>query len=234
MGTRVPKWGSMWEQCLRINLPKTLRFKGPWKINRDPKNQKGPYRYPVPKIGTLFGTVLGSPSRKKVTKPWTFSVAPHPLPTRWTQVVMAEAVGWVDFREEKKPMQNWSRGHFEATQKANFSILKPNFCPGDAAMGVAHWHNPKQSQLLEQNAVKSLFRSVNFLFWPALFWVAFFGNFSNYDFWCFYNGIVILHCLGRSQIYRRGYFPFQNSSTPKNDSTVSIFSQFTPKKSQFC
>ena len=154
----------------------------------------------------------------------------HPLdPGRYGR---SSWLSWLSRR--KKPMQNWSRGHFEATQKANFSILKPNFCPGDAAMGVAHWHNPKQSQLLKQNAGKSLFRSVNFLFWPALFWVAFFGNFSNYDFWCFYNGIVILHCLGRSQIYRRGYFPFQNSSTPKNDSTVSIFSQFTPKKSQFC
>jgi hypothetical protein len=27
----------------------------------------------------------------------------------------------------KKPRQNWSRDHFEATQKANFSILKPKF-----------------------------------------------------------------------------------------------------------
>jgi len=78
-------------------------------------------------------------------------------------------------------MQKWSRGHFEATQKANFLILKPNFCPGDAAMGVAHWHNPKQSQLLEQNAVKSLFRSVNFILTSTVLG-GFFGNFSNYDF----------------------------------------------------
>ena len=46
--------------------------------------------------------------------------------------------------KKKKPRQNWSRGHFEATQKANFSILKPNFWSGDTAMGMAHWHNPKR------------------------------------------------------------------------------------------
>ena len=70
---------------------------------------------------------------------------PHPLfiVSLWTQVVMAEAVGWVDF-QEKKPRQNWSRGHFEATQRAKFSILKPNFWSGDAAMGMAHWHNPNR------------------------------------------------------------------------------------------
>ena len=67
---------------------------------------------------------------------------------------------------------------------------------------------------------KSLFRSVKFLFLPALFWVAFFCKFSNQDFLLFHNGIITLHCLGRWQIYRRGYFSFQNSSMTKNDSTV--------------
>merc|ERR1712107_226957 len=46
--------------------------------------------------------------------------------------------------KKKKSRQNWSRDHFEAAQKANFSILKPNFWSGDTAMGMAHWHNPKR------------------------------------------------------------------------------------------
>ena len=107
---------------------------------------------------------------------------------------------------------------------------------------LVRWHNYgcgqlaqlKLSQLLQQYTVKSLFRSVKFLFLPALFWVAFFCKFSNQDFSLFHNGIITLHCLGRWQIYRRGYFSFQNSSTTKNDSTVSIFSELTPQKSRFC
>ena len=55
----------------------------------------------------------------------------------------------------------------------------------------------------------------------------FFCKFLNQDFLLFHNGIITLHCLGRSQIYRRGYFSFQNCSTTKNDSTVSIFSGLT-------
>ena len=62
----------------------------------------------------------------------------------------------------------------------------------------------------------------------------FFCKFSNQDFLLFHNGIITLHCLGRWQIYRRGYFSFQNSSMTKNDSTVSIFSELTPQKSRFC
>ena len=62
----------------------------------------------------------------------------------------------------------------------------------------------------------------------------FFCKFSNQDFLLFHNGIITLHCLGRWQIYRRGYFSFQNSSMTKNDCTVSIFSELTPQKSRFC
>ena len=46
---------------------------------------------------------------------------------------------------------------------------------------------------------------------------------------------LVSYWLGRWQIYRRGYFPFQNSSTTKNGTTVFIFSSqsFPPKKANF-
>merc|ERR1712079_449798 len=37
--------------------------------------------------------------------------------------------------KKKKPRQNWSRDHFEATQKANFSIPKPNSCSRKKSRG---------------------------------------------------------------------------------------------------
>ena len=54
--------------------------------------------------------------------PPTPTTLPHPLfiVSLWIPVILAEPVGWINFQEEKKPRQNWSRGHFEATQKANF------------------------------------------------------------------------------------------------------------------
>ena len=135
--------------------------------------------------------------------------------------------------KKKKPRQNWSRDHFEATQKANFSILKPNFWSGDTAMGMAHWHNPKRV-----NFFSNILQNHYFVRWNSYFYQHFSGwlfcKFSNQDFLLFHNGIITLHCLGRWQIYRRGYFSFQNSSMTKNDSTVSIFSELTPQKSQFC
>ena len=46
---------------------------------------------------------------------------------------------------------------------------------------------------------------------------------------------LVSYWLGRWQIYRRGYFPFQNSSTTKNGTTVFIFpsQSFPPKKANF-
>ena len=136
--------------------------------------------------------------------------------------------------KKKKPRQNWSRGHFEATQKANFSILKPNFWSGDTAMGMAHWHNPKRVNFFSNILQNHYFVRWNSYFYQHCSGWPFFCKFLNQDFLLFHNGIITLHCLGRSQIYRRGYFSFQNCSTTKNDSTVSIFSELTTKKSQFC
>ena len=165
----------------------------------------------------------------------TPTTLPHPLfiVSLWTPVILAEPVGWVDF-QEKKPRQKWSRGHFEATQKANFSILKPNFWSGDTAMGMAHWHNPKRV-----NFFSNILQNHYFVWWNSYFYQHFSGwlffcKFSNQDFLLFHNGIITPHCLGRWQINRRGYFSFQNSSMTKNDSTVSNFSELAPQKSRFC
>ena len=106
---------------------------------------------------------------------------------------------------------------------------KPNFSYGRGPLA-----QPKQSQLLQQYTVKSLFRSVKFLLLPALFWVAFFCcKFSNQGFLLFHKWIITLHCLSRWQIYRRGYFSFQNRSTTKNDSTVSFFQSLPSKEANF-
>ena len=69
----------------------------------------------------------------------------HCLPVNPGYLGRTSWLSW--FSRRKKPRQNWSRDHFEATPRAKFSILKPNFWSGDAAMGMAHWHNPNKVNL---------------------------------------------------------------------------------------
>ena len=88
-----------------------------------------------------FDSVLHTPpptSHTKKNHPTPFSLSPCEPRLFW-QNQLAELIF-----KKKRPRQNWSRGHFEATQRAKFSILKPNFWSGDAAMGMAHWHNPNR------------------------------------------------------------------------------------------
>ena len=86
----------------------------------------------------VFDCVLPT-TTTTTTKPHPshFSLSPCGPRSLW-QKQLADLI----FKKKKRPRQNWSRGHFEATQRAKFSILKPNFWSGDAAMGMAHWHNP--------------------------------------------------------------------------------------------
>ena len=52
-------------------------------MNRDPKSQKGPYRDPVPKIGTLLGSVLKAAKTlvcQRVEACSYFSISPIQIP----------------------------------------------------------------------------------------------------------------------------------------------------------
>ena len=63
---------------------------------------------------------------------WFWLCAPlllHCLPVDPGRYGRSSCLSW--FSRRKKTMQKWSRGHFEATKKAHFSILKPNFWSGD-------------------------------------------------------------------------------------------------------
>ena len=93
------------------------------------------------------------------------------------------------FKKKKKPRQNWSRGHFETTQKANFQSWNQIF--GQVTQRWAWPTGTTQksqllSQLLQQCTAKSLFCPVKFLSLPALFWVAFlliFLGFVSHPLW---------------------------------------------------
>ena len=108
--------------------------------NRDPNNQLVKLKLAVleiqmsPSIPASWGALQGS---VKSARPEHIEKCQQRCRSSVTK--LAELIF-----KKKKPRQNWSRGHFEATQKANFSILKPNFWSGDTAMGMAHWHNPKR------------------------------------------------------------------------------------------
>ena len=174
-------------------------------------------------MGTNVGAVVEPPPHPNNPAPSPF----HCLPVNPGYFGRTSWLSW--FSRKKSRGRTGQEATLKQPRELNFQFWNQIF-----GQVMRQWAWPKQSQPFQQYTVKSLFRSVKFLFLPALFWVAFFCKFSNQDFLLFHNGIITLHCLGRWQIYRRGYFSFQNCSTTKNDSTVSIFSELTTKKSQFC
>ena len=109
-------------------------------------------------------------------------------------------------------MQNWSRGHFEATQKAPFSILKPNFWSSDTTVGVAHTGTTQIESTSKAISCKITILFGEILIFTSIVLRGFFLRFFKLGFLTFHNGIVTRHCLCRWQIYKRGYFHFQNSS----------------------
>ena len=84
----------------------------------------------------VFPTPPYLPHQKKTPHPFSLSSCETRL---FWQNQLAELIF-----KKKRPRQNWSRGQFEATQRAKFSILQPNFWSGDEAMGMTHWHNPNR------------------------------------------------------------------------------------------
>ena len=128
-----------------------------------------------------FDSVLHTPPLPPTPKknhPTPFSLSPCEPRLFW-QNQLAELIF-----KKKRPRQNWSRGHFEATQRAKFSILKPNFWSGDAAMGMAHWHNPKR--------------------------VNFFSNILQNHYFVRWNSYFYQHCSGWLflQIFKPGFLTF--------------------------
>ena len=163
-----------------------------------------------------------------------FLSLPHPLfiVSLWTPVILAEPVGWVDF-QEKKPRQNWSRDHFEATQKANFSILKPNFWSGDTAMGMAHWHNPKRV-----NFFSNILQNHYFVRWTSYFyqhfsgWL-FFANFQTRISYFFTMGLSPCTAWVGDRYIGEVISPFRTLPWQKMTAQFQFFQSLPHKKANF-
>ena len=150
---------------------------GTLKINWDQMGTKKlilvPMGTKVPKWGPTWEQWLSPPpTPPQQPCPIPFSLSPCEPRLFW-QNQLAELIF-----KKKKPRQNWSRDHFEATQKANFSILKPNFWSGDTAMGMAHWHNPKRVNFFSNILQNHYFVRWNSYFYQHFSGWLFFANFQ--------------------------------------------------------
>ena len=166
--------------------------------------------------------------------PPTPTTLPHPLfiVSLWTPVILAEPVGWVDF-QEKKPRQNWSRGHFEATQKANFSILKPNFWSGDTAMGMAHWHNPKRVNFFSNILQNHYFVRWNSYFYQHCSGWLFFANFQTRISYFFTMGLSPCTAWVGDRYIGEVISPFRTLPWQKMTAQFQFFQSLPHKKADF-
>ena len=177
-----------------------------------------------------FDSVLHTPP----PLPHTKKKPPHPLfiVSLWTPVILAEPVGWVDF-QEKKPRQNWSRGHFEATQKANFSILKPNFWSGDTAMGMAHWHNPKRVNFFSNILQNHYFVRWNSYFYQHCSGWPFFANFQTRISHFFTMGLSPCTAWVGDRYIGEVISPFRTLPWQKMTAQFQFFQSLPHKKADF-
>ena len=198
------------------------------------------------KTGSLTGSACKWGPKNSFWSPWgpTWEqwLSPHPTPTTlphplfivslWTPVILAEPVGWVDF-QEKKPRQNWSRGHFEATQKANFSILKPNFWSGDTAMGMAHWHNPKRVNFFSNILQNHYFVRWNSYFYQHFSGWLFFANFQTRISYFFTMGLSPCTAWVGDRYIGEVISPFRTLPWQKMTAQFQFFQSLPHKKADF-
>ena len=135
--------------------------------------------------------------------------------------------------KKKKPRQNWSRGHFEATQKANFSILKPNFWSGDTAMGMAHWHNPKRVNFFSNILQNHYFVRWNSYFYQHCSGWLFFANFQTRISYFFTMGLSPCIAWVGHKYIGEVISPFRTVPRQKMTAQFLFFQSLPPKKANF-
>ena len=135
--------------------------------------------------------------------------------------------------KKKKPRQNWSRDHFEATQKANFSILKPNFWSGDTAMGMAHWHNPKRVNFFSNILQNHYFVRWNSYFYQHFSGWLFFANFQTRISYFFTMGLSPCTAWVGDRYIGEVISPFRTLPWQKMTAQFQFFQSLPHKKANF-
>ena len=137
------------------------------------------------------------------------------------------------FSRKKRPRQNWPRGHFEATQKANFSILKPNFWSGDTAMGMAHWHNPKRVNFFSNILQNHYFVRWNSYFYQHFSGWLFFANFQTRISYFFTMGLSPCTAWVGDRYIGEVISPFRTLPWQKMTAQFQFFQSLPHKKADF-
>ena len=132
-----------------------------------------------------------------------------------------------------KPRQNWSRDHFEATQQANFSILKPNFWSGDTAMGMAHWHNPKRVNFFSNILQNHYFVRWNSYFYQHFSGWLFFANFQTRISYFFTMGLSPCTAWVGDRYIGEVISPFRTLPWQKMTAQFQFFQSLPHKKADF-
>ena len=164
---------------------------------------------------------------KQQSCPIPFSLSPCESRLFW-QNQLAELIF-----KKKKPRQNWSRGHFEATQKANFSILKPNFWSGDTAMGMAHWHNPKRVNFFSNILQNHYFVRWNSYFYQHCSGWLFFANFQTRISYFFTMGLSPCTAWVGDRYIGEVISPFRTLPWQKMTAQFQFFQSLPHKKADF-
>ena len=188
--------------------------------NGDQKTHFGPH-------GDQRGSSGWAPTPPQQPCPIPFSLSPCEPRLFW-QNQLAELIF-----KKKKPRQNWSRDHFEATQKANFSILKPNFWSGDTAMGMAHWHNPKRV-----NFFSNILQNHYFVRWNSYFYQHFSGwlflaNFQTRISYFFTMGLSPCTAWVGDRYIGEVISPFRTLPWQKMTAQFQFFQSLPHKKANF-
>ena len=183
-------------------------------------------------MGTNVGAVVEPPPHPHPTPPQQpcpipFSLSPCEPRLFW-QNQLAELIF-----KKKKPRQNWSRDHFEATQKANFSILKPNFWSGDTAMGMAHWHNPKRVNFFSNILQNHYFVRWNSYFYQHFYGWLFFANFQTRISYFFTMGLSPCTAWVGDRYIGEVISPFRTLPWQKMTAQFQFFQSLPHKKADF-
>ena len=205
---------------------------GTLKINWDQMGTKKlilvPMGTKVPKWGPTWEQWLSPPPPPPQQPcPIPFSLSPCEPRLFW-QNQLAELIF-----KKKKPRQNWSRDHFEATQKANFSILKPNFWSGDTAMGMAHWHNPKRVNFFSNILQNHYFVRWNSYFYQHCSGWLFFANFQTRISYFFTMGLSPCTAWVGDKYIGEVISPFRTLPRQKMTAQFQFFQSLPHKKADF-
>ena len=188
--------------------------------NGDQKTHFGPH-------GDQRGSSGWAPTPPQQPCPIPFSLSPCEPRLFW-QNQLAELIF-----KKKKPRQNWSRDHFEATQKANFSILKPNFWSGDTAMGMAHWHNPKRVNFFSNILQNHYFVQWNSYFYQHFSGWLFFANFQTRISYFFTMGLSPCTAWVGDRYMGEVISPFRTLPWQKMTAQFQFFQSLPHKKADF-